>query len=429
MSHWLLAGLRNPWAPKEEEASPATEAAYPDVTVDAPGADEDPFSPHAHFDTTRQSVSESLNGEPPAQGRSRLRKYAVPVVILIVLVVLVALAASNPGATLRAAVALLDGLRSLGIGAPFAIIGILIVLVTCALPSWFVWVGAGTIFTLVWGQALGLAIALISVGGGVWIGSICAFFLGRSVFRPLISEWTARRPVFRAIDLAVTQRGLQVGMLIKLSPVFPLNVMNYMLAITNISWFNFVVTCSGSLLSVIVYVLIGASLSSLANIGSVGQDGDSRRTMVRRARSRLLGPPSARAWPLSARGSRWKVAVALLTLPSPPTPLPPLPSARPRAHTTDPPLHSPSLPSRPADHRDHRRLRARRALPHLRDARLPQSVCRDSAARGSCQRPSRGGRGGGAGGRRGGGRARLRRRRSLPHRRARDLAAQHGRRL
>ena len=72
-------------------------------------------------------------------------------------------------------------------------------------------------------------------------------------------------------------------MLIKLSPVFPLNVMNYVLAITQISVLNFVVTCSGSMLSVTVYVLIGASLSSLAAIDSVGASGSSsRRTVVRR---------------------------------------------------------------------------------------------------------------------------------------------------
>lgn len=313
----------------------------------------------SHLEDAKQSESEASdmtstldddNSDVENARRARLRRCLVPSCIVLLLVVAVTFAAAQPKRTLRAAVAMLDGLRSLGPAAPVAVIGVQIVLVVCALPSWFIWVGAGTLFTLVWGQAVGLLIALASVGSGVWVGSVFAFALGRTCFRPLISEWTAERPMFRAIDLAVSERGLQVGFLIKLSPVFPLNVsavcfvwpgvlcdaapramlpradafaltdtfppcappsplpsppsalahpqvMNYVLAITQISPFNFVVTCSGSLLSVTVYVLVGASLSSLAAIDSVGASGSkSRRTMVRgsmaasRTRTRTRGP-------------------------------------------------------------------------------------------------------------------------------------------
>lgn len=262
-------------------------------------------------------------GEPPA----RWRRYLLPAVLLVAIVTLFAVVLARPLQTLALVIAALEWLRSIGPAALAVVFGAQIFLLVCALPSWYVWVGAGAVFPLLFGPILGLVLALGTIGVAVWIGSVLAFLLGRFVLRPLISEWTAERLIFRAIDLAVQQRGLEVGFLLKLSPVMPLNVMNYVLAITSITAKHFVLTCPGSYLSMTVYVLVGASLSSLSALADVGGQGgededgldaDTRQLMVCRLPSgvRWKGggrrhsgtisppplPPSPTAWPLPVAG-------------------------------------------------------------------------------------------------------------------------------
>lgn len=222
--------------------------------------------------------------------RARLMRYALPILLVLLLLGVILFSSTHTGMVLRWVMSALRVLRQLGAASVAVVIGTQIVLVVLAMPSWFVWLGAGAAFTLLWGQTLGIVIAFGAVGAGVWVGSVLAFLIGRYALRPYISEWTSERLLFRAIDLAVLQRGLEIGFLLKLSPVIPLNVVNYVLSVTQMQFWHFVVTCPGSYLAVAVYVLAGASVSSLAAIGNDPKDAISastRRLLVRCERRRL----------------------------------------------------------------------------------------------------------------------------------------------
>ncbi|KAJ1623615.1 hypothetical protein T492DRAFT_291561 [Pavlovales sp. CCMP2436] len=188
-----------------------------------------------------------------AQERSvcfaRARRYILPLLFVSILLGVVIFTAINTRLVLKWLVSVLQFLRRLNRNAIPVVIFAEIILVTLGLPSWFLWLGAGAAFTILWGTPLGPAIAMLSIGGGVWVGSVLAFLLGRYALHPMISEWTSGRLMFQAIDLAVEQRGLEIGMLLKLSPVIPLNVVNYLLSVTQMRFWQFVVTCPGSFLA------------------------------------------------------------------------------------------------------------------------------------------------------------------------------------
>lgn len=173
--------------------------------------------------------------------------------------------ALNGGRLLACATAGLEWLRGLGPRlTPLVLLGLQVGAMLLVMPTWPLWLCGGAACTLLWGQALGLAVAFCALGCGVWLGSVLAFLLGRYALRPCIARWASRRPLLRAIDLAVERRGLALCLLLKLSPLMHTSLSNYLLAATRVRLLHFALGCAGSFLPMAVWVLAGASLASLS---------------------------------------------------------------------------------------------------------------------------------------------------------------------
>lgn len=191
-------------------------------------------------------------------------QWAPPLLLCGMLIALLILSALNSDKLLGFVVRGLDWLRSLGHLAPLVLLGLQIGAMLFVMPTWPLWLCGGAAFTTLWGQLAGLGIAFATLGIGVWLGSILAFLLGRSLLRPCVADCASRRPLMRAIDLAVETRGLELGLLLKLSPLMHTSASNYLLAATRMRFVHFALACPGTFLSMSVWIFAGASLSSLA---------------------------------------------------------------------------------------------------------------------------------------------------------------------
>ncbi|AFY65116.1 SNARE associated Golgi protein-like protein [Geitlerinema sp. PCC 7407] len=158
---------------------------------------------------------------------------------------------------LRDALAWIDGLGPMG---AIAFIGLYIVATVAFLPGSVLTLGAGVVF--------GLLAGTLYVLVGATLGAIAAFWVGRYLARDWVARKIAQNPRFRAIDEAIGREGLKIVILTRLSPVFPFNLLNYSLGLTQVSLRDYCLGFVGMIPGTLLYVYLGSLAGSLATLGS-----------------------------------------------------------------------------------------------------------------------------------------------------------------
>ena len=90
-----------------------------------------------------------------------------------------------------------------GVLGMFVFMLVYVIATVCFVPGLILTLGAGFIFTTVYGTGLGIFIGTVVVFGGATIGSILAFLLGRYVFRESLQAKVSKYPKFIAIEDAI----------------------------------------------------------------------------------------------------------------------------------------------------------------------------------------------------------------------------------
>jgi uncharacterized membrane protein YdjX (TVP38/TMEM64 family) len=129
--------------------------------------------------------------------------------------------------------------RSLGAAAPLAFILIHTVGIVAFVPATVFAVAGGALF----GFAYGVLYSLI---GGT-CGALAAFLIGRYVVRHLFEVRVAESARLAAVDRAVTANGARILFLMRLSPVMPFNILNYVLGVGSVSTRAFLISSTGML--------------------------------------------------------------------------------------------------------------------------------------------------------------------------------------
>ncbi len=130
----------------------------------------------------------------------------------------------------------------------------------------------GSMPTLAGGFLLGVLVGSITAIVGSTVGACTAFLIGRSVARDWIADKIAHHPKFTAIDRAIGQHGFRVVLLSRLSPISPFIFLNYILGLTQVSFWEYT---WGTLLGItpgtVLFVYFGAGLRSLAEVIAYAQ--------------------------------------------------------------------------------------------------------------------------------------------------------------
>ena len=108
----------------------------------------------------------------------------------------------------------------------------------------------------------GLPLAVISATAG----ATCSFCLSRYFFGETLEDWLMQRPVSKAAKSAVDEEGWRVILLLRLSPVVPFGLLNYLLGLTNTSVTTYLIwTAIGILPGSIVDIYIGVVGANAGN--------------------------------------------------------------------------------------------------------------------------------------------------------------------
>ncbi len=149
------------------------------------------------------------------------------------------------------------------------IIGLYILATVLFIPGSILTLGADVVF--------GVALGSIYVFIGATIGATLAFLIGRYLARGWVAKRIAGRDKFSAIDAAIAREGLKIVLLTRLSPIFPFVLLNYALGITQVSLWDYVLSCVGMIPGTVIYVYIGSLAGSLAIIQNSSQSLESQR--------------------------------------------------------------------------------------------------------------------------------------------------------
>jgi uncharacterized membrane protein YdjX (TVP38/TMEM64 family) len=122
----------------------------------------------------------------------------------------------------------------------------------------------GSILTLAAGAIFGIGKGVVLVFIAAVLGSSAAFLVARYVARSAIERRLASNPKFAAIDRAVGAQGRKIVFLLRLSPVFPFNLLNYGLGLTNVRFADYVTASVGMIPGTILFVYYGKLAGDVA---------------------------------------------------------------------------------------------------------------------------------------------------------------------
>eukprot|EP00347_Sterkiella_histriomuscorum_P024041 403332511 len=149
---------------------------------------------------------------------------------------------------------------------PLVMIVVYIISTIFLIPGTLMTLGIGVVLQLSYQNTwLAIIVGVSTVYVGAVLGSTCAMLLGRFVFRETLIEKSKRFKLFRAIDKAVETEGRKLVLLLRLCPIAPFTVLNYLFGITSIKVKDFMIGGFGMLPGAFVYVLLGTTISSIAD--------------------------------------------------------------------------------------------------------------------------------------------------------------------
>ncbi|KAJ1558501.1 hypothetical protein HK096_011330 [Nowakowskiella sp. JEL0078] len=120
-------------------------------------------------------------------------------------------------------------------------------------------IAAGIVFRPLW-----FSILLVLVG--LQIGLVITLMAGRTWLRPWIEAKAKNDSRFIAIDRAVAKEGFKIVVLLRLSPIIPFGLNNYILSMTLIPFWSLMwSTLIGNIPGTILYCFMGSIIGSLAD--------------------------------------------------------------------------------------------------------------------------------------------------------------------
>ncbi|MBE9248877.1 TVP38/TMEM64 family protein [Dolichospermum sp. LEGE 00240] len=157
----------------------------------------------------------------------------------------------------------LQWINSLGAVGGIVFIGIYIIATLAFLPAAILTLGAGIIFGVIWGS--------LYVFIGATLGAVAAFLVGRYLAQGWVKKKISSYKKFAIIDKAVSKEGLKIVLLVRLSPLFPFNLLNYAFGITSVAFQDYLIGSVGMIPGTIMYVYFGYLVGDLALIGNKNQ--------------------------------------------------------------------------------------------------------------------------------------------------------------
>ncbi|KAF3793050.1 TVP38/TMEM64 family membrane protein [Nymphaea thermarum] len=123
-----------------------------------------------------------------------------------------------------------------------------------------------SILTLGGGYLFGLPIGFVADSVGATVGATAAFLLGKTIGRPLAISKLKDCQQFQAIDTAIQRSGFKIVLLLRLAPLLPFNMLNYLLSMTPVSTGEYMMASwLGMMPITLALVYVGTTLKDLSD--------------------------------------------------------------------------------------------------------------------------------------------------------------------
>jgi uncharacterized membrane protein YdjX (TVP38/TMEM64 family) len=163
--------------------------------------------------------------------------------------------------------ALIERIRGMGLLGAALFVVAYVTATVLVLPGSILTLGAG----FAYGPVYGTLLVMLSSN----LGATAAFLLGRTVLRERVARRIAGDPRFSAVDAAVGAQGFRVVLLLRLSPLFPFNLLNYALGLTRVRLRDYMLaSVVGMFPGTLLYVYLGSLVTNVTQLTS-GQRPDS----------------------------------------------------------------------------------------------------------------------------------------------------------
>ena len=127
-------------------------------------------------------------------------------------------------------------------------------------PGIVLTLGAGFLF------GLGRGVVLVSIAST--IAAALAFLVARYFARATVERMAKKDPRFEAIDRAIGKEGWKVVALLRLSPLVPFSLSNYLYGLTSVRFWPYVATSWAAMLpATVLYVYLGAAGRTIGQRG------------------------------------------------------------------------------------------------------------------------------------------------------------------
>lgn len=129
----------------------------------------------------------------------------------------------------------------------------------------------GSLLTLAAGFVFGLGWGLLVALTGAAAGASLAFLSARYLLRATIEKLVKKRRKLAAVDRAVADEGWKAVLLLRLSPLVPFNLQNYLFGLTAVAfWPYLAATLAGILPGAVLYSYLGFAGGALTDGGGWG---------------------------------------------------------------------------------------------------------------------------------------------------------------
>ena len=129
----------------------------------------------------------------------------------------------------------------------------------------------GSLMTIGAGLAFGLWRGFAVVSAGATLGAAFAFLIARYFVRDKVQAAAKNNPKFAAMDAAIGREGWKMVALLRLSPLLPFNLSNYLYGVTKIRFWPYVAASwAGMLPGTFLYVYIGAAGKEASSSSGAG---------------------------------------------------------------------------------------------------------------------------------------------------------------
>ena len=136
-------------------------------------------------------------------------------------------------------------------------------------PALLLSLGAGYIYSAIYGSFKGIIIAFIVDYIGATLGAVLSFWVSRFLFFEWIEQWTKNYPTFQIAQKLLKVNAIKVILILRV--IMPYHVLNYMLGITQVTTYEYIIGCAGMAIPTFTTCVIGSSITKISELHEMNE--------------------------------------------------------------------------------------------------------------------------------------------------------------